>query len=201
MPYVVLGTPPNWTTTTAQTTQTMLATSTWYIPTTTTVPTITTAPSIIVAYVQDIFGQYHVWDNSNIAEAAMGIVEPPIASPAIISPKEVESAEAKARALLLSFLDFDQKEKFEKDRSFVMVGKSGRRFRINWGRVGNIELLRAEGEVWQERYCVHPIDGALPTPDVMLGQMLALAHDDEATLRIANLSGRNPEFPNIPRRN
>jgi len=201
MPYVVLGTPPNWTTTTAQTTQTMSVTSTWYIPTTTTVPTITTAPNIIVAYVQDIFGQYHVSYNSNIAEAAMGIVEPPIASPAIISPKEVESAEAKARALLLSFLDFDQKEKFEKDRSFVMVGKSGRRFRINWGRVGNIELLQAEGEVWQERYCVHPIDGTLPTPDVMLGQMLALAHDDEATLRIANLSGRNPEFPNIPRRN
>ena len=102
--------------------------------------------------------------------------------------KERLEKEAEARALvtLKENLDQEQIENLEKG-SFIMVSvNSGNRYKINKGRVRNIEQVDAEGK--RLRFlCVHPKDN-VPNYDTMLSQKLMLEHCEDEVRKIANFS-------------
>jgi hypothetical protein len=109
-----------------------------------------------------------------------------------------EAAEAKAEALLLSVMPEDQKEPFQLNGYFEVIGSCGTIYRIHRGVAGNIQWLDRESREVAGSLCCHPPvhgDNWLPTPDVMLAQMLALVTDEVRFLSRANLmSGRLPQL-------
>lgn len=112
---------------------------------------------------------------------------PPLAAPAIRpDASDRISARAKARELLLRFLDEQQRQSHDASGGFEVVGKSGSIYRINHGIAGNIERLDRCGRT-MERWCVHP-SAALPAEDAMLAQLLHLREDDAGLRRIANVT-------------
>jgi len=101
-----------------------------------------------------------------------------------------ESRRAKRRALLtmLRFITDQQRAEF-KERGYFHVqgGATGQRYRINRGRIANIDVVDAAGKVLR-RLCAHP---ALDVPDcdTMLAQALHLqsAANEEQFVSIANV--------------
>lgn len=99
--------------------------------------------------------------------------------------KERAEADAKAHKILLRFLTAEQRRDFEASKEFLVIGASGAKYRIKWGRVANIEALTADDRV-SHRLCVHPVDASLPIEDVLLAQLLHLKSNDNDLARIAN---------------
>lgn len=95
-----------------------------------------------------------------------------------------ESAQKKARDLLISFLTPEQRTEFEAKGWFSVVGKSGRRYRVRRGTVANIDMA-VNDNIVPVRLCVHP-GTSMPVEDVMLSQLLHLQHDDMALVNKAN---------------
>ena len=116
-------------------------------------------------------------------------------NPAIIKARW--RAKAKARRLLESFLDDQQKLDFEQRGWFIVEGRRGIRYRVCYAKIGNIEVLKPDGEISQ-RLCVHPMDPSLPIEDVMAAQLLQLRSNEVALLRIANRHSPGWERP-VPR--
>lgn len=101
--------------------------------------------------------------------------------------EEEKEREQKAWAFLVAVLNEKQKKQMEKDKFFELISvKSGTRYRIRKGQTRNIEKLDGEGKVIQ-KLCVHPVD-YLHDYDAMAMQKLALEYDEEATVKIANVS-------------
>lgn len=90
----------------------------------------------------------------------------------------------RAKRLLDSMLEHQQREQLKTDRFFEVIAKhSKRRYRIRYGTHGNVRLLDDTGrEVIS--YCAQP--NGVPTEDAMLAQKLQIEHDEEAFLRVAN---------------
>jgi len=103
--------------------------------------------------------------------------------------KEAEIRRQKARlealSLLDSILDDIQRETFAQERWFLVIGKSGKIYRLRRGRVGNIDLVSPEGKLLKT-FCVHP-SPMLPNGDDLVAQKLHLEHDDEALIRNSNI--------------
>jgi len=99
-----------------------------------------------------------------------------------------ESAEQRARGLLLRMLNEQQREEMENDNRFHLTVHSQdgsmRVYRIDYGFQGNVKLLGADGEV-DSSYCIHS-DSRLPYEDQMLAQKLLLEANEPEFLRIAN---------------
>lgn len=96
-------------------------------------------------------------------------------------------AEARSRELLLSHLTADQRDTFDKNRWFVVIGgRSGQRYRIRTGTGfnGNIDVMQ-KGSV-QSRLCCHCCSGDVPDHDQYLAQKIALMWDEDNFLRMAN---------------
>lgn len=100
----------------------------------------------------------------------------------------------RATELLVSFLDEAQRAQYASDGTFDVIGSHGGRYRIETGVTGNVTILHNDEVV--VRLCAHPetdvyVDeryvGTLPTPDVMLAQMLALQTDEVGFNRTANV--------------
>lgn len=99
-----------------------------------------------------------------------------------------KAADDRALRLLLTHLDEEQKKDFEATGGFVVIGQSGRPYRINCSGIsGNIQVLSRRTRSVQARLCAH-MSSELPAADHYLAQktMLELAEDD--FLRIANRS-------------
>jgi len=97
------------------------------------------------------------------------------------------TAEASARAeqLLLGVLSAEQRETYQRARHIIVIGRSGRRYRVRRGRVGNVDVIGRNGHI-ESRLCAHP--GVwTPEADVVLAQLLHLQHDDDAFCRTANV--------------
>jgi hypothetical protein len=94
----------------------------------------------------------------------------------------------RATELLLSLLPPDQRETYQLQGVFEIIGSEGTVYRINRGTSGNVEWITPEGEVGG-RLCAHPTmaESWLPEQDVALSQMLALTTDERAWLRVANV--------------
>lgn len=95
-----------------------------------------------------------------------------------------EEADARAEALLLSFLSEEQQRNYRDGQWFEVVGSAGGRYRIRQGMVGNIDWLDEDGAA-AGSLCCHPVY-SLPHPDIMLAQMLALITDEKAFVRLAH---------------
>ncbi len=103
--------------------------------------------------------------------------------------EKIEAARVRAEALLLDHLDSDQIAEFRRSRCFIVQSRDGvRRYRIDYGKQGNVKLL-GELPFHKDRavatFCIHP-DLTIPTEDCMLAQKLLLETDEKAFLRIAN---------------
>jgi hypothetical protein len=95
-----------------------------------------------------------------------------------------KEAEERARELLLSVLDDENKERYEKSSHIIVKGRSGKSYKIKCGRVHNIYELDQHGrEVMQ--YCVHVIN-PVPNHDNVLAQKLLIETDEDHFQRLAN---------------
>jgi hypothetical protein len=94
-------------------------------------------------------------------------------------------ANARAELLLVGMLTAEQRETYSQARFIIVVGRSGRRYRVRRGRVGNVDVIGPNGHI-ESRLCAHPGIWT-PDPDVMLAQLLHLQHDDDAFCRTANV--------------
>lgn len=109
------------------------------------------------------------------------------------------SPDARARELLVSLLSPQQRESYERNEQFDVVGSLGNLYRIRRGSMGNIDWLTPDGKV-QGTLCAHPSmrEAYLPLPDVAAAQLLALTTDEAAFVRLANVHwGRRPPVPQI----
>jgi hypothetical protein len=102
--------------------------------------------------------------------------------------KRVE-AEDRAMKLLLSNLTVSQLKNFNGNKCIAIDGKSGDRYRIKFGRSGNIDAFNKNGK-FKYRLCVHPTM-QVPDADTVLAQKLMLETDEEMLLRLANKT--NPD--------
>lgn len=93
------------------------------------------------------------------------------------------SAGARAKKLLLMMLTKTQRAEFTEQGHFFVTGQSGRRYRVQRGRHGNIYELDASGKE-VATLCAAPLD--VPDEDAMLAQKLQIEHDEAAFLRVAN---------------
>lgn len=110
--------------------------------------------------------------------------------------KDRRRANRRAMLTLLQFIRPEQRDEFRRHGHFyVRGGATGRRYRINRGRVANIDVLDGNGLV-DHRLCAHP-NLAVPDYDTMLAQALFLEapEDEEAFVRTANIHPRPTRQP------
>jgi hypothetical protein len=98
--------------------------------------------------------------------------------------RRAEDAQAHQRSLdlLLSCLTPAQRAQFHRSHAFVVSGKSGAQYRINYGSVSNVEVITVNGTV-NHRLCAGPV--GIPIPAAMLSQKLMLEAQESEFLRIA----------------
>lgn len=131
----------------------------------------------------------------------VGQVTPQVAAAAVASREqyrqelieaEAERAAAQERAqrLLRESLSPKQLEEYSMHGHFFIdvLSKSGqrRRYKINKGRARNVQEVDQSGRVIKH-FCAHP-SMMCPDEDTMLAQKLMLEAEEEAFLRIANVS-------------
>lgn len=105
-----------------------------------------------------------------------------------------KAAIERARELLVASLTPEQREQYDANMEFIVFGqKTGRRYLIKDGRVGNVhELDKADG-LWpfphraRRQYCAHP-SMMVPNADTMLAQKLMLECNEQDFLDLANVS-------------
>ena len=106
----------------------------------------------------------------------------------------------RATQLLLAVLDAAQRASYEADRTFVVIGSHGGRYRIHRGSNGNVEALDPVTGERTARLCAHPTmrHGLLPDSDVALAQLLHLRTDEPGFCRVANVHwGRRPDVATL----
>jgi hypothetical protein len=107
------------------------------------------------------------------------------AETARVRQQEQEKAKRRARELLVSCLEDDQKEELERDGFFHVETRDGtRRYKLRPGSAP-IRVKGEDGRKWS--YCIHP-DYGFPPEDVVLAQKLLIESDEDEFLRIANAS-------------
>lgn len=105
------------------------------------------------------------------------------------SRRLVEEAGRHAEELLLALLSDEQAETWREHRWFAVRGsQTGRTYHIRRGIAGNVDLMAEHTDAREVTYCAHP--PGVPAEDVCLAQMLLLATDEDAFLRVANVQQR-----------
>lgn len=110
-----------------------------------------------------------------------------------------KKAEETAELLLISYLDTLQKAQYEREKAFTVIGESGKRYRVERRRSGNVvELEERDGKhLGVARYCAHHV-ADVPVGDDMLAAMLMLRHDEKEYLKIANRTKVTPYAVPVP---
>jgi hypothetical protein len=104
--------------------------------------------------------------------------------------RKVNEAEKRARELLISYLDADQRKELEKHNRITVCARSGTRYRIDClsGRyqhnITRLDRLSAQGG---RVGCAHLPHG-IPPSDHHLAQLLMLRHCEADFVRTANWS-------------
>jgi len=99
--------------------------------------------------------------------------------------KQKELASIEAKSLLDSVLTDIQRECFQKEDWFLVVGKSGNIYRIRKGYQGNIDLISPDGKVIRS-FCIH-IPSDFPMEDNLVAQKLHLEANDTELVERANV--------------
>lgn len=111
----------------------------------------------------------------------------------------VSSSESRAVQLLRQNLSPNQREQFDKDRFFDVIGGStGTRYRIHQGYQMNVEQLTATGK--RARVLCFMPRGQLPVADIMLAQKLALELFEDEAIAVANKILADPRRFGLPSR-
>lgn len=98
-----------------------------------------------------------------------------------------ELINTRAKTLLLSLLDEQQKQDYERRRDFVVKAQSGKRYLVQCtSRSGNVVELDDEDRKIA-RYCLHSSE-AVPLCDDIIVAVLMLRGHEEEYLRIANMT-------------
>jgi hypothetical protein len=99
-------------------------------------------------------------------------------------------ADERAMDLLRSVLNDEQNEDLAKNDYFFVKAKSGRLYRIDKGRSGNVKVVDPVTKVWQEKLCVHQQEN-VPYGDTMLMQKLLIETAEDIFRQYANIQNRN----------
>jgi hypothetical protein len=100
--------------------------------------------------------------------------------------EERKAAGDRAEILLRSCLSKAQEQSLDKHGWFMIVGKSGKKYRIRRGHSINIDVMGKKDKV-DHRICFHPTYNAkVPDADAMLAQKLMLEACEDEALRLAN---------------
>ena len=108
-----------------------------------------------------------------------------------------DAANERAIGLLKKCLTPEQREQYEKQGFFYVIGSdTGRLYRIKHGTQNNIEELDKSRARKVCGWCFLPV-GCLTAGDVMLAQKIALENNELETLAIANrqVGPHNPTLP------
>lgn len=95
------------------------------------------------------------------------------------------AAKRRATVILMRNLTPEQRESYKLHKMFEVLARSGQRYRINRGRVANVDVLDEKGKV-KHRLCAHP-DVFCPDEDTMLAQKLMLENLEQEFVRTANV--------------
>jgi len=101
-----------------------------------------------------------------------------------LADEKRQQAAKRAEQLLLAHLTKEQAQAWTENRAIFVTGKSGKRYKLTDGHGGNMQELGPDGQP-VKGFCVH-VGNHIPSPDNVLAQKLALEHDEEAILRLAN---------------
>jgi hypothetical protein len=106
--------------------------------------------------------------------------------------EEYRLAAERSRQLLDRCLTAAQRASMTERNYFTLTSNRGHQWQINcYGQAGNVSLLGASG-MPLAHYCAHPA-GGVPDPAAWLVQMMTLATDELAFLRVANPYGGDHE--------
>jgi hypothetical protein len=104
-----------------------------------------------------------------------------------------QHAQLRAMALLKDWLSPAQRQQYEREHHFDVIGSiSGRRYRIHHGTQFNVEELDTDG-CGVAALCFAP-EGPLAVGDVMLAQKIALETNELAAIGVANRIGPPPDW-------
>ncbi len=98
--------------------------------------------------------------------------------------KKKEACTARAREILLEFLDPEQRAEFEAEKRFRVQGQDGHAYLIEYKAAHNV--FRLEGETKVVEYCL-VASGYVPIPDLMLTQKILLESDPAPFFAKANV--------------
>ena len=96
-----------------------------------------------------------------------------------------EMAENKAKSLLFSLLNGEQRAEYDKSGTFVVTASDGTRYRLKKGWAGNVTELDALGKAIA-RLCIHLPNRDMPEHDNLVAQKLMLENDIGLFRRTAN---------------
>lgn len=100
-------------------------------------------------------------------------------------------ADERAMRLLVSVLsEQQQRDLAAHDYFFVDAPVSGRRYRIDKGRSGNVKVIDRQTGVWTESLCIHQREN-VPVADTMLIQKLLIETAEDAFRETANITFRD----------
>lgn len=194
------------------------------MPATCTTSTITTGNMIWTLWMDSSTGAtntWQLWCNDTTlptTSANVTVFNPPLWQPRQRSPEEIqrdlqeaerrrrqaaayevelEKARIEAHCLLDSILDDMQKKCLKEKDWFLVIGRSGKIYRLRRGRIGNIDMIAPDGNVIG-RFCIHP-GQHLPNADDLVAQKLHLETDDDGLIRRANRHLVNPEVIDLPK--
>jgi hypothetical protein len=106
--------------------------------------------------------------------------------------RERAAVRERAEELLTALLTDEQLQTWREHQWFTVRGSSSRRtYRIRRGITGNVDRMTETGNEAEVRYCAHP--PGIPAEDVCLAQLLLLTTDEDAFLRVANATPRQPQ--------
>lgn len=112
----------------------------------------------------------------------------PVREVAVVGPHVMQPND-RAKDLFLSVITAEQRAEFERSGYIHVTARSGRRYRVNCAanRHGNILELSPDGQQQLASLCVSP-SGPIPHFDAILGQIIALQHDETALREAANFT-------------
>lgn len=100
--------------------------------------------------------------------------------------RKAEEARERAEELLRQLLDEQQRQEYDQDKSFHVVGADGERYRVRHNWAGHVDRVDAEGRP-VERFCIHP-EQQVPLADNQLIAKLMLEVEPERFRQIANMT-------------
>ncbi len=97
--------------------------------------------------------------------------------------RNAKAGEERATKLLRDALDKKQRNRFDNHGHFFVRGPSGRLYRVDPGRVGNVRVM--DGDKIDHSLCCHVREN-VPNHDNMLAQKVMLEHFETEFLSMAN---------------